>query len=371
MTFSRNEINKWYENFDTLKYPIQIYDELVWENYKSQNKIEILGAWKTGCLHVDNNSITPIYIDKNGTKYEYTKRWQRHTPVGFDIWKEISKNHNITLKNISNKLPTNKPKFLIDIEKKKGFGFIWGIFVLHCYYPKTYPLYDQHVYRAYKYIEEPDEKLPIKASYNWTDYLAYVSFFNKIVAKVHYHPSKVDRALWAYGKYLKILNLKMHVRNNVNSITHFLDTYEKGNTYCHLYTLGKQKSFWWKLDTDNSLIIIRRFSSGNTKINQEVFTKKELEEIQKYVCNYKKVPLANNVQKLNNNTEKDGLGNFIYNILSKNTTQAQLASHILSIFYYADIWDYNNKKRNILFWSKSNNWKNTLSFYYKTCINER
>ena len=363
MTFSKNEIKEWHDKFDTLKYPTKIYDELVWKNKEYPNKLELLGAWKTGCIRINNNTKSSVYIDENGAKYEYTRRWQTHTPVGFDIWRDLADNTGDVLKNIPSKLQNNKPRVLIEMEKRKGFGFIWGLFVLHCFYPKVYPLYDQHVYRAYVSIQNPNIILPNIASTNWAKYLEYANFFNSLLSREDFSQVEIDRALWAYGKYLKI-NSGSRTKNTLNAAAQTFEVNEKDDGYCLAFTLGgKHKSFWWKINKDYSLEIIRKFNSGNGKIIFETFTEQEIQEIQKFI-NHNKIPLANNVQKLTNGTEKEGLGKFLYEKLNKNTTQAQLASHISTIFYYSGIWDYNGRKRNMLFWKKSEDWKNLLNTYY-------
>lgn len=45
-----------------------------------------------------------------------------------------------------------------DVEKRyldhrKDGGAIWNIFYLHCLDPSTWPIFDQHTYRAMKYLQ--------------------------------------------------------------------------------------------------------------------------------------------------------------------------------------------------------------------------
>lgn len=358
MTFSRDEIEEWYDKFDSLIYPTRIYDELVWCNKDNIKKIELLGAWKTGCIRINNNAKNPVYVDEIDTKYEYTERWKASTPVGFSIWMNLSDNINSIYKDIPPVFQDNEPKVLMKIREKRGFGFIWGIFVLHCLYPKVYPLYDQHVYRAYKYILNPNIDLPNVAQNSWSEYHKYTNFFKKLVLKENCSQVKVDRALWAYGKYLKIMRSSKNTKKNQNIAIKNYDG------YCLAFTLGgKHKRFWWKINKDCSLEIIRKFDSGNGKITLETFSEKEIENIQQFINNTK-IPLANNVQKIKDGTEKKGLGKFLYEKLDRNTTQAQLASHISTVFYKSGIWGYNRKKQNMLFWKLSNDWKNLLNAYY-------
>jgi len=47
---SNNEVLTWLAKYDLQKYPVSIYHELVVEQRPYRGIIEILGAWKTGCL---------------------------------------------------------------------------------------------------------------------------------------------------------------------------------------------------------------------------------------------------------------------------------------------------------------------------------
>ena len=113
MTFTKQDIERWASTYDILKYPISIYQELVIDNKDHNNKIELMGAWKTGSIRIDNNTLNPIYIDNNGSKYRYTKRWKKETPVGYEVWKDISQNITDIKKKIPKSITRNsKPDIL-------------------------------------------------------------------------------------------------------------------------------------------------------------------------------------------------------------------------------------------------------------------
>ncbi len=365
MQFSKSDIKKWSQSFDILKYPSALYDELVWCNKNYPEKLALLGAWKTGCIRINNNlSHSAAYIDENGNRYKYTKRWSSHTPVGYNIWKKISKDEKNLVKKIPENLSGTKPDILIELERKKGFGFVWAVFVLHCVHPKTYPLYDQHVYRAYEAIQGNNKESPKQAPASWNRYLEYVQFFKNLVENSEMSEIIVDRALWTYGKYLKTFKDEKMIQNIiVNNNTHIAEIYDSDN-YCLSYTLSKKKSFWWKVDKGGSLTITRQFKAG---MSSTTFLESEIDAIQKYIGN-REIPLANNVQKLSNDTEKEGLGKFIYDKLDKNITEAQLASHIAAIFVVSGIWKWNGTKRNMTFKKEDGNWRGLLSSYYLACL---
>jgi hypothetical protein len=81
-------------------------------------------------------------------------------------------------------------------------GAIWRIFWLHCHSPTTYPIFDQHVYRAMRKLtsgtkgELPGSNLGKAAAYvtEYLPYHAWLAWPNK---------KQLDEALWSYGKYLK------------------------------------------------------------------------------------------------------------------------------------------------------------------------
>jgi hypothetical protein len=81
-------------------------------------------------------------------------------------------------------------------------GAIWRIFWLHCCRPE-FPIYDQHVHRAMTFIEEQkadeldqcseDRKIELYV----TRYLPFSGRFEGLNRR------EVDRALWAFGKFIK------------------------------------------------------------------------------------------------------------------------------------------------------------------------
>ena len=235
--------------------------------------------------------------------------------------------------------------------------------MLHCIDSKTYPLYDQHVYRAYKYITSDGKEKPNTAPNFWTDYYDYVQYFKNHANLHQVSFETLDRALWTYGKDIKNNTVQS---SKISTIT-YSDTYI--DDWCHLTTLStKAKVFWWKLNQDMSLTIMRKFDQRTGNIKHEyTILENEINNLQKFLAS-KKMPLANNVQKLSKGIEKEGIGSFLYNELNwQNTTKAQLASHIASIFVNANIWSYNNKSREMLFWIKTENWQDNLILFQHQC----
>lgn len=82
---------------------------------------------------------------------------------------------------------------------------IWKIFLLHIIAPKTYPIFDQHVYRACYYLKtasikelstNDNEKMKIYET-------EYRPFFNEISTQSGCDEKKIDEALMVFGQFLK------------------------------------------------------------------------------------------------------------------------------------------------------------------------
>jgi hypothetical protein len=77
---------------------------------------------------------------------------------------------------------------------------------MHIISPKQYPIFDQHVHRAFKYITEHvnDAKLPLneksKERIYYKDYLPF--YLNcKETMNEKFTSKQLDDALWLFGKF--------------------------------------------------------------------------------------------------------------------------------------------------------------------------
>ncbi|SEG11629.1 hypothetical protein [Nitrosomonas ureae] len=93
-------------------------------------------------------------------------------------------------------------------------GAIWRVFWLHCWQPDRFPIYDMHVHRAMEFIENQD-LLEIPANDN-AKIDCYLQRYLPFHAKFSGDQRAIDRALWAYGKFLKGYRFPYpsHVRAN-------------------------------------------------------------------------------------------------------------------------------------------------------------
>lgn len=91
-------------------------------------------------------------------------------------------------------------------EKFANRGPVWSITLLHAINPHEFPIYDQHAFRAFAFIQTgkvPSEEEIPKRYQVYNAYKGYQSFFSdfKQVA-TEYSAREIDKALWSFGKFL-------------------------------------------------------------------------------------------------------------------------------------------------------------------------
>lgn len=130
-------------------------------------------------------------------------------------------------------------------------------------------------------------------------------------------------------------------------------------------TLGaKEKPFLWFYDGEK--ISVKRKIKNNIELKNDFFNN-ELDILMSYIKKNGRVSLANNVTKIQDGTEKDGIGNFIYTNISNNMSKAQAASQLVSIFYNTKVLCFNGRKTNMEFWIDNINWRERVLSYIKQC----
>ncbi len=86
---------------------------------------------------------------------------------------------------------------------------IWKTFLLHIVRPDKYPIYDQHVYRAYMFIDTGQiQEIPASSKQKYDHYLNhYLPWFDGVrKANPSNTVKQIDEALFAYGKALKVIS---------------------------------------------------------------------------------------------------------------------------------------------------------------------
>lgn len=86
---------------------------------------------------------------------------------------------------------------------KKSGGAIWNIFYLHCLDQVEWPIFDQHTYRAMKYLQSG--KIVEIGNTKKQKYKNYLKEYKPFLALLgQADDRKTDKALFAFGQFLKI-----------------------------------------------------------------------------------------------------------------------------------------------------------------------
>jgi hypothetical protein len=89
------------------------------------------------------------------------------------------------------------------LNHKQPGGAIWNIFFLHCLTPGTWPIFDQHTFRAMHYMQTGHIKEI--GSTDRQKYEAYESRYIPFMAEFKGSaPRTVDKALFVFGQFLKM-----------------------------------------------------------------------------------------------------------------------------------------------------------------------
>jgi hypothetical protein len=162
---------------------------------------------------IENLYIDNIRQELTGPRILNLFHWKNGTRLSKR--KETSVNHNfIQRKNELAQLQPNESAedFAKDfLDRFNNGGAIWRIFWLHCWKPDRFPIYDQHVHRAMVFIKtgarediSQDDPQKIKAYIH-----SYLPFYNDNFADFDKRERAVDKALWAFGKFIKISNFPL------------------------------------------------------------------------------------------------------------------------------------------------------------------
>lgn len=86
----------------------------------------------------------------------------------------------------------------------KAVSAVWKIFLLHIIKPDTYPIYDQHIHRAFNYIHGLDfSKITPTISKKRKESF-YFDYYFPFVQELEVNNLKqMDEALFAFGQFLK------------------------------------------------------------------------------------------------------------------------------------------------------------------------
>lgn len=149
---------------------------------------------------LSSEDLIDLYEWKNGMKLSVSKLHSLEAKifVELDRINQLKSQQNI-----------DQDAFLEDF---KEVSVVWRLFLLHIIKPNEFPIYDQHIHRAYLYIHKQQfdhisNKMSDKRKLNFyfEEYLPFVKASKTADLK------KMDEAFFAFGQFLNTRNQKLLV----------------------------------------------------------------------------------------------------------------------------------------------------------------
>ena len=157
------------------------------------------------------------FVNHWASKYFYPSEYRYDSNIGKSLteksrlelfeWKNGSSISKKKLASITKNYPLNfegnqEQRYL---NHKESGGAIWNIFYLHCLEHRKWPIFDQHTFRAMRYIQtgqitEIGNTNKQKYESYKNEYLPFAQSLGNIEHR------KLDKALFAFGQFLKIAN---------------------------------------------------------------------------------------------------------------------------------------------------------------------
>ena len=149
---------------------------------------------------LSEKDIKDLYQWKNGMKLSQAKE----KSLNIKILKKL---------NIINSLRATA-EFDLDyfLKEFKEVSVVWKVFLLHIISPTMYPIYDQHIHRAYRFMNN-EASDGIKASMNESVKLKFYfkEYYPFVKESKIKDLKKMDEAFFAFGQFINIGNQKILV----------------------------------------------------------------------------------------------------------------------------------------------------------------
>jgi len=149
-----------------------------------------------------NTDIQNLYMWKNGMKLSVLKQKSLDTKIisKLSIINAIKNDDNLDIEYFKNEF--------------RNISAVWKIFLLHIIRPNKYPIYDQHIHRAFLFIHNEDWRNisntsisnKAKEAFYFERYLPF------IVAQNIKDLKKLDEAFFAFGQFLNTRNYSKLLR---------------------------------------------------------------------------------------------------------------------------------------------------------------
>ncbi len=147
---------------------------------------------------LSEDDLKDLYKWKNGMKLSQAKEKSLNTKIisKIDVVNNLRAAPNFDLEHF--------------LKEFKQVSVVWKVFLLHILKPNRFPIYDQHVHRAYRFINNQSSN-GIKASMNESVKLKF--YFKEYYPFVRQSKitdlKKMDEAFFAFGQFINIGNQKM------------------------------------------------------------------------------------------------------------------------------------------------------------------
>ena len=149
---------------------------------------------------LSEKDIKDLYQWKNGMKLSQAKEKSLNTKI-------ISKIDIINSLRVTAEIDLD-----YFLKEFKEVSVVWKVFLLHIISPTMYPIYDQHIHRAYRFMNN-EASDGIKASMNEATKLKF--YFEEYYPFVKQSKikdlKKMDEAFFAFGQFINIGNQKILV----------------------------------------------------------------------------------------------------------------------------------------------------------------
>ena len=180
---------------------------LVYKSFQSfpATKTEFIEFW-SGVYADDEENLYTDNIRRELTEKRILELFEWKNGGRLSALKEASVRRNFVERRIE--LQQLQPDQNVDdcLSHFSEGGVIFRIFWLHCWLPDRFPIYDQHVHRAMTFIQSgTPEEIPDRDAPKIASYIERYRPFYSTFDRMDFGPVErvVDRALWAFGKFLK------------------------------------------------------------------------------------------------------------------------------------------------------------------------
>lgn len=179
-------------------------------NNKNENLIDFINSWSK-LYSFSNEGIYKASISKKTlTKTDIQNLYEWKNGMKLSVLKQKSLNTKIISKlSIINALKNDAN---LDIEYFKSefrnISAVWKIFLLHIIKPDKYPIYDQHIHRAFLFIHKEDWSNISNTSINNNakEQFYFKRYLPFIVSQNIKSLKKLDEAFFAFGQFLNTRN---------------------------------------------------------------------------------------------------------------------------------------------------------------------